>query len=51
MRWTFAVTDRNQVPNGYWTIDEDAIKTAIAEGVREIPGIRIYEEAITTFRR
>jgi hypothetical protein len=51
MRWTFEVIDRNQIPNGYWIIDEGAIKTAIAEGVREIPGVRIYEEAITTFRK
>jgi hypothetical protein len=51
MRWTFAIVDRNQIPNGYWTLDEGAIKSAIANGVREIPGVRIYEEAVTTFRR
>lgn len=51
MRWGFAITDPNQVPNGYWIIDESAIKKAVADGVREIPGVRIYEEAITTFRR
>ncbi|MFD2935209.1 hypothetical protein [Spirosoma flavum] len=51
MKWTFDIVDRNQVPNGYWVIDEAAIKTAIASGVRDIPGIRIYEEGITTFRK
>ncbi len=51
MRWTFTIVDSNQVPNGYWSIDEGVIKKAIAEGVRDIPGLRIYEEAITTFRR
>ena len=51
MRWTFEITDMNQVPNGYWIIDETAIKKAIADGVREIAGVRIYEEAITTFRK
>lgn len=51
MRWSFAITDPNQVPNGYWVIDESALKKAVADGVREIPGVRIYEEAITTFRR
>ena len=51
MKWNFEIVDPNQVPNGYWIIDEAAIKTDIANGVREIPGIRIYEEAITTFRR
>ena len=51
LKWTFDIVDRNQVPNGYWTIDEGAIKADIAKGVREIPGVRIYEETITTFRR
>ena len=50
LKWTFEVVDRNQVPNGYWIIDEGAIKADVAKGVREIPGIRIYEETITTFR-
>ncbi|GAB4005204.1 hypothetical protein GCM10028808_04520 [Spirosoma migulaei] len=50
MRWTFDILDPNQVPNGYWVIDETAIKADIANGVREIPGVRIYEEGITTFR-
>jgi hypothetical protein len=51
LKWTFEITDPNQVPNGYWIIDEGAIKADIANGVREIPGIRIYEEAVTTFRK
>lgn len=51
MRWTFTIIDPNQVPNGYWIIDEGAIKADVANGVREIPGVRIYEEAITTFRK
>ncbi|WP_080237522.1 hypothetical protein [Spirosoma rigui] len=51
MKWAFEIIDRNQVPNGYWVIDEAAIKNDIAKGVRDIPGIRIYEEAITTYRK
>lgn len=51
MKWTFAIIDPNQVPNGYWIIDEGAIKADVANGVRDIPGVRIYEEAITTFRK
>ncbi|GAB2545302.1 hypothetical protein [Spirosoma aerophilum] len=51
MRWTFNIVDPNQVPNGYWIIDEGAIKADVANGVRDIPGVRIYEEAITTFRK
>lgn len=51
LKWTFEIVDRNQVPNGYWSIDEGAIKADIARGVRDIPGLRIYEETITTFRK
>ena len=51
MRWNFDILDPSQVPNGYWVIDEAAIKADIANGLREIPGIRIYEEGITTFRK
>ena len=51
MKWTFEITDSNEVPNGYWVIDEAAIKAAIADGTRDIPGVRIYEEAITTYRK
>jgi len=51
LRWTFEIIDPNQVPNGYWTIDEAAIKADIANGLRELPGVRIFAEAITTFRK
>ncbi|GAB3716617.1 hypothetical protein GCM10027592_58050 [Spirosoma flavus] len=50
MKWSFEIIDPNQVPNGYWVIDEAAIKADIASGVRVIPGLRIYEEAVTTYR-
>ncbi len=49
--WRFDVVDVNQLPNGYWKIDEAAIKAAIADGAREIPGLRIYAEPVTTFRK
>ncbi|MVM36353.1 hypothetical protein GO755_40495 [Spirosoma sp. HMF4905] len=51
LKWAFEIVDPNQVPNGYWIIDEAAIKADIANGARDIPGVRIYEEAITTYRK
>jgi hypothetical protein len=51
LKWTFEIVDRNLVPNGYWIIDEAAIKADVAKGLRDIPGVRIYEETITTFRK
>lgn len=49
--WRFEVVDPNRLPNGYWKIDETAIKAAIADGIRDIPGVRIYAEPVTTFRK
>lgn len=49
--WRFDIVDLNQLPNGYWKVDEAAIKSAIADGARDIPGLRIYAEPITTFRK
>lgn len=49
LKWTFEIVDRNQVPNGYWVINEEAIQADISRGVRSIPGVRIYEEVITRF--
>ncbi|MBO0950081.1 hypothetical protein [Fibrella forsythiae] len=49
-RWAFKITDPALVPNGYWMINEATIKADIANGVRSIPGVQIYEETLTTFR-
>lgn len=49
-KWSFRVVDPTQLPNGYWAINEGAIKADIARGVRTIPGVEIYEEVLTTFR-
>ena len=49
-KWTFKIIDPSLVPNGYWLINESAIRADIARGVRTIPGVEIYEEVTTTFR-
>ena len=49
-RWAFRVVDPTLVPNGYWQVNELAIKADIAKGVHQIPGVDIYEEVLTTFR-
>lgn len=43
-RWTFEVENLAAVPRHYMAIDNAAIREAIASGVREIPGLRIYQE-------
>ena len=42
--WTFEVQDPEKIPYEYMVIDPVSIRNAIREGVREIPGIKIYQE-------
>jgi len=40
--WTFQVEDPALVPEQYKVVDERKIRAAVASGIREIPGVRIY---------
>lgn len=42
--WTFELTDINKVPIEFLILNEKKVKDAIASGVREIPGIGIFQE-------
>lgn len=44
--WKFELVNGNEVPRQYLEVNETAIRKAITAGVREIPGVRIYEEEI-----
>lgn len=48
--WTFRVVDPAKVPARYLMVNESAIKTSIAGGVREIDGVEIYEDVRTAIR-
>jgi hypothetical protein len=48
--WTFEITDPEKVPNEYRVIDEKMIRKAVKAGIREIPGVRIYQDYVTQFR-
>lgn len=48
--WTFEITEPWSVPREYMKIDEQAIRKAIKAGIREIAGVRIYQETKTVFR-
>jgi hypothetical protein len=50
-RWDYEPEDRDAVPGGYWTIDDEAVRQAIAEGVRDIPGLRIFQNDRFTIKR
>ena len=50
-QWDYEVLDPAAVPLGYLTIDDEAVRQAIAEGVRAIPGLRIFPFDRFTIKR
>jgi len=42
--WGFTVMDEKKVPRIYLKLDEKAIRSSIRDGVRDIPGLEIFEE-------
>ena len=48
--WTHVIVDTNLIPRDYLTVDEQAIRRAITAGIREIPGVRIYQETQINYR-
>ena len=43
-RWVFEVKDARAVPREFLVVDEKAIRKAVAAGVREIPGVVVFEQ-------
>jgi hypothetical protein len=48
--WTFEIEDESKVPREYLMVDERKLRQAVKGGVREIPGVKIFEQFITGFR-
>jgi hypothetical protein len=42
--WTFEVEDDTKVPPQFMCVDRSAVTIAVRQGVRDIPGIRIFQE-------
>jgi len=49
-RWTFEIENESDIPRHYLAIDEKKIQADINAGVREIPGVRIFQKKETNFR-
>jgi hypothetical protein len=47
-KWNFRIADIGQVPREYLVVNETAIRAAIKQGLREIPGVEIFKD--TTIR-
>lgn len=41
--WEFEVIDESKVPNEFKIVNEKAIRAAVKAGVRNIPGVKIYQ--------
>ena len=50
MRWTWEEQDINLVPREYLMLDASKITKQVNAGVRQIPGIKIFEKPIGAFR-
>lgn len=48
--WKMEVVDEDAVPREYLMVDEPLIRKAVKDGVREIPGVRIFEDRIAAVR-
>lgn len=48
--WKFVVEDLSKVPTEYLEVKSPAVNAAIRNGVRAIPGLRIFEEESLTVR-
>lgn len=42
--WTFEIEDASQIPREYLMVDETAIRKAINAGIRELPGVKIFQK-------
>jgi len=48
--WAFEIVDMVAIPREYLAVNEQSIRDAIKMGIRNIPGIHIFEETKTVFR-
>ncbi len=49
-RWTFEIVDQEKVPRDYLMVDNEKIRKAVQGGIRSIPGVKIFEKVVTSFR-
>lgn len=44
MEWTYEILDENKVPEQYKRVHPPLINAAVKSGVRDIPGVRIFQQ-------
>lgn len=48
--WTFEMEDISKVPPQFLSLDETKVNQAIRAGLRDIPGLRIFEKSVASIR-
>jgi len=48
--WTFEIEDLEKVPGKYKVVDDKVVNADIRAGVRNIPGLKIYQKETTVFK-
>lgn len=48
--WTYKIVDVKAVPREYLVVSDTLIRDAVKAGIRQIPGVDIFEEVRTSFR-
>lgn len=47
--WTYDIVDENRIPREYLMVDKTEIMKAVSSGVRDIPGVKIYQKEIPIY--
>jgi hypothetical protein len=48
--WTYEIQEESQIPREYLVVDQKKIRQAVKDGIREIPGVKIYQDTQTVIR-
>jgi len=49
LTWTYEIEDDTKIPRDYLTVNGPAITQAVRAGVRDIPGVKIFQKEIAVF--
>lgn len=48
-QWTYDIVDEMKIPREYLIVDKTSITRDVSSGVREIPGVRIYQKEVPIY--